>query len=368
MMGMARPYFLFASVFTIMALSNAIVPVLPDLATDDLSLQTLIFSAYFFGAMITTLPGGIVSDRIGQPVLIKAALIITLISGLLISGYHTPNSMLLWRLIEGIGAGIFISSGLSWIGYQKDSLKNTGFFMASLNMGLLFGLIGSGWLTKVTGEILFGVWIFTAITILLLAVAYVSPLPRVGTVQDTPSFSLLSETRDQILRQAPLWFSVIILLGSTGYVQAVFPELSNYPAHEISVVLAAMNFATIITSLATPYLKIEPVMLIRISAVMIIPLLFVFIIVPASVLVIGAVAGLIMVSQVGYLAMAEEKRGIAMGLYSTFSYAGMTLIPAIGGVVIPLFSFEAASLLIATGAVLTAVIIGRCRCKGVIIS
>ena len=41
----------------------------------------------------------------------------------------------------------------------------------------------------------------------------------------------------------------------------------------------------------------------------------------------GGVAGLVMVSQVGYLAMAEEKRGIAMGLYSTFSYGGMTLIP-----------------------------------------
>lgn len=368
MMGMARPYFLFASVFTIMALSNAIVPVLPDLAADDLSLQTLIFSAYFFGAMITTLPGGILSDRIGQPALIKAALVITLITGLLISVYHTPESMLVWRFIEGIGAGIFVSSALSWIGYQKDSLKNTGIFMASLNMGLLCGLIGAGWLTTITGEILFGVWIFTAASLLLLVVAYVYPIRRVGAEQESPSFGLFTETKDQIIRQAPLWFSVIILLGSTGYVQAVFPELSNYPAHEIGVVLAAMNFATIITSLATPYLKIEPVMLIRISALMIIPLLFAFIIVPASVLVMGGIAGLVMVSQVGYLAMAEEKRGIAMGLYSTFSYGGMTLIPAIGGSIIPLFSFEIASLVIAGGAVLTAVTIGRCRCKGIIIS
>jgi len=349
-----------------MALSNAIVPVLPSLS-DDLSFQTLIFSAYFFGAMISTLPAGIASDRYGQPLLIRISLGLTVLSGILILTLTDPLDLLIWRLIEGIGSGIFVSSALSWIGYQKDFLKNTGFFMASLNLGLLSGLIGAGWLAQITGEILLGVLVFTALSVLLCIMVFFVHLPRLGSQEPIEAPILFRETGAQVIRQYPLWISVIILLGSTGYVQAVFPELSGSPVHEVSMVLAAMNFATIITSLLTPYLRIEPVFLIRVSALMIVPLLFSFLFAPVIVLIMGALAGLIMVSQVGYLALAEERQGIAMGLYSTCSYAGMTLLPAIGGYLITMFSFEIASGIIAIGAIGTALIIGRCSCKGVII-
>lgn len=360
---MDRPFFLFIAVFMVMALSNAIVPVLPSLS-DDLSFQTLIFSAYFFGAMITTLPAGVASDRYGQPLLIRISLVLTLISGILIVTLTDPVDLLIWRFIEGIGAGFFVSSALSWIGYQKDTLKNTGLFMASLNFGLLCGLIGSGWLAQITGEILLGALVCTLTTGLVCIMVFILKIPRLGTQDKTSAQVLVRETGSQILRQYPLWLSVIILLGSTGYVQAVFPELSGYPVHDISTVLAAMNFATIIASLATPYLRIEPVLLIRISALMIVPLIFSFLIAPVIVLIMGAVAGLIMVSQVGYLALAEERQGIAMGLYSTCSYAGMTLLPAIGGYIISYSSFETASAVIAIGAIITAIIIGKCSCKG----
>jgi MFS family permease len=346
-----------------MALSNAIVPVLPQLS-DDLSFQTLIFSAYFFGAMISTLPSGVASDKFGQPVIIRFSLMLTLISGILILTLTDPVDLLIWRFIEGIGAGMFVSSGLSWIGYQPDNLKNTGFFMASLNLGLLCGLIGSGWLAQITSNILLGVVIFTVLSGLLLVISVFIRMQRFGTQKLMDASLLARETGSQVIREYPLWISVIVLLGSTGYVQAVFPELSGSPVHEVSTVLAAMNFATIITSLLTPYLKIEPVMLIRVSALVIVPLLFSFLIAPVIVLIMGGVAGLIMVSQVAYLASAEEHQGIAMGLYSTCSYAGMTFLPAIGGFLISLFSFEFASFIIALGAIVTAIIIGRCSCRG----
>jgi len=125
-----------------------------------------------------------------------------------------------------------------------------------------------------------------------------------------------------------------------------------------------MNFATIITSLLTPYVKIESVLLIRISALMTIPLLFSFLIAPVIVLIMGAVSGLIMVSQIGYLATAEQRQGVAMGLYSTCSYAGMTLLPALGGYIISISSFTAASAIIALAVLGTALLIGKCSCKG----
>jgi len=349
-----------------MALSNAIVPVLPHLA-EDLSFQTLIFSAYFFGAMISTLPGGIASDRYGQPLIIRLSLWLTLISGVLMLTLTDPVDLLIWRFIEGIGAGMFISSALSWIGYQKNNLKNTGFFMAALNSGLLCGLIGAGLLMQWTWVVLQGVMVFTLLCGLLCIFELFIRLPRFGSQERIHTGLLIQETGSQIVRQYPLWISVIILLGSTGYVQAVFPELSGSSAYEVSTVLAAMNFATIIASLLTPYLKIEPVFLIRVSALMIVPLLFLFLFTPIIVFIMGGIAGLVMVSQIGYLALAEKRQGIAMGLHSTASYAGMTLLPAIGGYLITIFSFEYASLTIAIGAIGTAIIIGRCSCKGFII-
>ena len=362
---MNRPFLLFIAVFIVMALSNAIVPVLP-LLSDDLSFQTLIFSAYFFGAMVSTLPAGIASDRYGQPVLIRVSMGLTLLTGILIVTLTDPVDLLVWRFIEGVAAGIFVSSALSWIGYQEDTLKNTGFFMASLNFGLLSGLIGSGWLTQISGEILLGAFVCTLITGIVFLFILVHKIPRLGSKERISARLLAGETVSQIIRQYPVWLSVIILLGSTGYVQAVLPELSGYPVQKVSIVLAMMNFATIIASLVTPYLKADPILLIRISALVIAPSLFTFLITPVVSLAIGTVAGFIMVSQIGYLASAEMRQGIAMGLYSTCNYAGMAIIPAIGGKIISISSFFTASAVIALGALATAIIIGRCSCKGFI--
>ncbi|WP_243670441.1 hypothetical protein [Methanoculleus chikugoensis] len=44
-------------IFVVMALSNAVVPVLPDFA-EGAALQGVVYSAYFLGAFLTVLPGG----------------------------------------------------------------------------------------------------------------------------------------------------------------------------------------------------------------------------------------------------------------------------------------------------------------------
>jgi MFS family permease len=62
---MRTRFTLFFGVFAVMALSNAIVPVLPSFAGSS-ALQGAIYAAYFLGAFISTLPSGILSDRIGR--------------------------------------------------------------------------------------------------------------------------------------------------------------------------------------------------------------------------------------------------------------------------------------------------------------
>ncbi len=362
---MNRSFLLYFGIFAIMALSNALVPVLPDLDA-DLGDQALIFSSYFLGAMLLTLPTGILSERVGQPVLILSSLVITVVSGAGIILSPGGWFLIVTRLIEGFGAGVFVSASLSWITYQPGHARQTGYFMASMNAGLLFGLAGTGWLVTTVNRIYTGIWVFTLLTAVILVLMILMPPAQTGRTGPVPAALLGRDLAGMMLSQAPLWVSVIVLIGITGFVQAVFPDLSGLTAGEIGTALAVMNLASIIASLLTPRLRLEPVLLIRLSALVMSILTLVFLTFPLSIFLMGGIAGLITVSQITYLATAERHQGLAMGLYTTFSYAGMTLIPAIGGYLTDTFSLAAASAIIAAVAVIIAVIIGRCRCRGVI--
>ncbi len=141
-----------------MALSNAVVPVLPLFANEAPAIQSAIFSAYFLGAFITVLPAGLLSDKIGKTLLIRMGLILTLFSGILIIVFPSPLPVILARILEGVGAGMFVACALSWVNSQTDHSRLSGFFFAALNLGLVTGLIAAGWLEKpfgFTGGIMF---------------------------------------------------------------------------------------------------------------------------------------------------------------------------------------------------------------------
>ena len=80
---MSRNLPILLGVFVVMALSNAVVPVLPDFA-GGAAMQGAVYAAYFFGVFVTVLPAGMASDRIGRVPLIHAGLLLTLTSGILI--------------------------------------------------------------------------------------------------------------------------------------------------------------------------------------------------------------------------------------------------------------------------------------------
>jgi len=95
---------LLAGVFSVMALSNAIVPVLPSFAAGTAS-QGAVYSAYFLGAFLLVLPAGYIADRVGEVPLIRAGLALTVLSGVLLALAGSPLVIFLARLIEGIAGG-----------------------------------------------------------------------------------------------------------------------------------------------------------------------------------------------------------------------------------------------------------------------
>jgi MFS family permease len=65
----SKKLILYSSVFAVQGLSNAVIPVLPELAGEgnaNPAVSSLLYSGYFVGALFTLLPFGILADRIGN--------------------------------------------------------------------------------------------------------------------------------------------------------------------------------------------------------------------------------------------------------------------------------------------------------------
>lgn len=125
-------FLVYATVFLIMGLSNAVIPVLPELASRDhmshsALASSLLFSAYFIGALVTMLPFGLLSDRYGRKRLIVFSMFLTSISGIMLLELQDTYWLTLARLIEGTACGAFF---LQHIRYSQnterkaDSLAN----------------------------------------------------------------------------------------------------------------------------------------------------------------------------------------------------------------------------------------------------
>jgi predicted MFS family arabinose efflux permease len=349
-------------IFVVMAISNAIVPVLPAFAEAEPALQGAIFSAYFFGAFLTVLPAGLLSDRIGKTLLIRLGLLLTCISGILIILFPAVLPVLAARTLEGIGAGLFVPSALAWINSQPNRRSLSGHFFAALNLGLLTGLIGTGWLEMSLGAT-GGVILFTALSAVPLFMSvYLTEVRE----KERPQVHLIETFRGQFW----LYISTFVLIGVTGVVTALYPEFTGESASLLSVQIGMMNAATMATSLAASRLSFEPVQTVRISALlMAVAVMFSFV-APSMGLyavlivfaVIGGMAGLIINAQLAYLGAMGVQQGALMGLFTTATYAGMTLLPFMAGIIAQTSGFAPAFFVMALATASMAITIGRCRC------
>lgn len=320
-------------VFALMALSNAIVPVLPAFAPGA-AWEGAIYAAYFLGAFLSTLPGGILSDCYGRAPVIRTGLVLTTLSGVLLFCISGPMPVVVLRLIEGLGAGLFIAAGMSYINSQPDHTRLSGYYLAMLNVGLVAGLALSGWLAAWSGEPASGIGVFTGLSFAALVAGFIlreEPvlLPHAAATPG-PGFR---ETAGLIITHSRLWYSAIVLVGITGVVSSLYPGFSKEPADVLGVWIAAMSIATIVTALVVSRLPLPAREVIRWSAVIMAGGVFLSFVSPLGFVVLGALAGVVMVAQMTVLAGEQNRQGLVMGLFSTASYLGMTILPFIAGII-----------------------------------
>jgi Major Facilitator Superfamily len=347
---------LYLGVFGVMALSNAIVPVLTGFGAGP-AIQGSIYSAYFLGAFATVLPAGLLSDRVGRMPVVRAGLLITVASGLLILLAGDPATVLVARLLEGLGAGLFVSSAMSWMNSGPDHERISGDFMAALNLGLLAGLLGSGLIAGALGSGRAGILAFTLLAVLPSVLVFLAREDAPG-VQGTG--------RRPAGRGGMVWLylSSVILVGSTGAVTALYPSFTGDNPAPLGIIISSMNLATILAVILASRLHLPPVRTLRIASVLLAGAVLLVAFSPAGFPVIGALLGFVMIAQLAYLAGTGIPQGEAMGAYNTASYAGMTLLPFLAGIIAGQVGFLPAFGVTAVLALSMAVTIGWCRCSG----
>ena len=354
---MDERFTLFTGIFSVMALSNAIVPVLTRYAPDS-SWQGAIYAAYFFGAFVTTLPAGILSDRYGRVPVIRVGLIITAISGCLLAFIAAPVPVILLRCLEGAGAGFFVAAAMAHVNSLPDHARMSGIFMAILNAGLVLGLILSGWLAMHFSLPASGIVLFSVITIIATIASLGISTPRfISPVTNTRVFvPLLHDYRW-------IWYSSIILVGITGVLTSLYPKFSGLAPDILGIWIAGMSVATIVTVLVISQMPFSPVPVIRWSAVLMMGSVMVSFVTPLGFILIGAIAGVVMIAQMAFLAEVHEHQGTAMGLFSTTSYFGMAILPVLISIVADQAGFFSAFLCTTVLAGTVAVTIGWCGCR-----
>lgn len=322
---------LFSGVFSIMALSNAIVPVLPAFASES-SWSGAIYGAYFLGACISTLPAGFLGDRYGRLSLMKIGLVVTVLTAAILCMTTAAVPALVARFLEGIGAGLFVAPALSMVNAEENHERLSGYFMALMNAGLVLGLIIAGELAKIFNDPAAGILFFTALTVIpavsgLLAREPHAPAPVPATGRDLGAvLALVREYRG-------IWYSTAVLIGITGVVTSLYPKFSGASSEILGLWIAGMSVATILAVLVISRFPFDEILAIRLSAILMVAGVMVSFFSPAGFLVLGFLAGVVMIAQMAFLARVREHQGIAMGLFSTMSYLGMALLPFIAGLV-----------------------------------
>jgi Arabinose efflux permease len=124
-------FLIYGAAFTIMGLSNAIIPILPELANLSNSFSggftsSLLFSAYFIGDMGTMLPFGIFTDRFGNSKFIGLGIILTAISGLIIMYSGNLWILLIARFMEGSACGAFFPAAFAVLSKLRNLARYIG--------------------------------------------------------------------------------------------------------------------------------------------------------------------------------------------------------------------------------------------------
>ncbi|MCC4772118.1 MFS transporter [Methanosarcina sp. DH2] len=362
---------IYVAVFAIMGLSNAVIPILPELAAHYHSTygelaSSLLFSGYFLGALATMLPFGILADRFGNLRFIGLGIVLTVISGLIILFSENLWALLIARFVEGSACGAFFPAAFSTLSKCKDPGRRMGEFTFLFNAGLAAGALFSGLLAEIflKGAVL----IFTFLSLLLVIPLLPSYKELINPKETGEKSDLLSgpsshknyfkhsfrEVAGLLNRHnSVIWLSSFILNGAVGVLIAYYPDysLGVLTKAQLGSAIASLYICAMVTSLLVGRFVVKEKTVIWIGLVF--SALGAFFAINHPFLGFSSLGGGSGIAMVGFalaVARMDADRGLAMGLFNTTIYAGLSLLPIAAGLLTEVLTFE--KLFIANGCIL----------------
>jgi MFS family permease len=366
----SKKLILYSSVFAVQGLSNAVIPVLPELAGEgnaNPAVSSLLYSGYFVGALFTLLPFGILADRIGNLRVAGLGITLTVISGFFISFSSNLWILGVSRFVEGLGCGAFFPAAFSMLMEFENSQQSLGEFNFLLNAGLAAGVFFSGMLA--------GLGIKTAISIFTLLAGFsfvlllrevwelVSPdiSGRKKEKSDVPDGRevLVEKPEDSIVSNLgrnlenareiffengfwKLWGISVILYGATGLLTSNYADYSAgfLTKPELGLAISVSYLAAMLSSLTAGRTRADYENIVRAGIILTVSgvLLSVKMPLPAFFLM-GAGGGAAVIGLIAAVSRISSS-GAAMGLFNTGIYAGLGLIPVFGSLFIGTLGYE----------------------------
>ncbi|KKG09541.1 MFS transporter [Methanosarcina sp. 2.H.A.1B.4] len=366
----SKKLILYSSVFAIQGLSNAAIPVLPELAGEgnaSPAVSSLLYSGYFIGAFLTLLPFGILADRIGNLKVAGLGIILTVISGLFIS--FSDNLWILGtsRFVEGMGCGAFFPAAYSMLAEWKDSQRSLGEFNFLLNAGLAAGVLFSGMLAEM------GIKTAISIFTILAGFSFASILPEAWKLISSGSSGWKKkksgastskessgEQTETLMTFEPtghlkkarkafsesgfwkIWGISVLLYGATGLLTSNYPDYSAdfLTKPELGLAISASYIAAMLSSLAAGRASADYKKIIRTGIVLAAVGVMLSIKAPLlAFLFIGAGGGAAVIGLVTAVSRISSS-GFAMGIFNTGIYAGLGLVPVFGSLFIDPLGYE----------------------------
>lgn len=372
---------LYLSVFVIMGLSDAVIPILPELSNNVAMDQSMLFSAYFAGALVTMIPFGILADRYGPPPFIALSIALTVAAGLLIICFDTFSILVCARFMEGCACGAFFPAAVSILAEFENQRQYIGEFNFLLNLGLAMGVAIAAALKCYhlkAGILVFAV---TALPALALSVSLArSPRSHLHSHSRAraPTTSATHNARigQEITRILPIvfdarylriWATSFVLFGGTGVLVAYFPSFANsmqLTPFIQGLALSGVYLGTMATSLIGGRARIEEGRMIRMGALITGAGIMITVYHPFGLTIMGAGSGFALVGLVNGVASLGSDRGMAMGVFNTFTYAGFALLPVVAAALLESLDLDYAAIFWVTGVAVGALAVFSLRFSG----